>query len=286
MKKLNKITAMGLIAALSLGLTACGGGGTGEENTAEAENRLEAIKAAGKITMATSPDFAPYEFENVNSGKTEYAGSDIELGKYIAEKLGVELEIQPMDFSACQAAVTTGSVDMAISCFAKTPEREESMGLSNGYSVEETENDQGLLILAENKGSLAKAEDFTGKKIAAQNGALQQTLLAEQLPDAEMTPVTTANDGVMMLTTGKVDALAIASQVGESYIKNYPELCMSDYYFDYESPGNVVAVQKGEDELLEAINEVIDEVMEKGLYQQWFDESMELATSLGLVEEE
>ena len=285
MKKHNILKAFGIMAILSLGLTACGGGESTTE-TAEAANRLEAIKAAGKITMATSPDFAPYEFEDISSGSTQYAGSDIELGKYIAEQLGVELEIQPMDFSACQAAVTTGSVDMAISCFASTPEREESMGLSHGYSIDQTQPNQGLLVLAENKDSYTKAEDFVGKKIAAQNGALQQQLVAEQLPDAEMVPVTTANDGVMMLTTGKVDALAIATSVGESYVKNYPEICLSDFYFDYDSPGNVVAVTKGEDELLEAINEIVDDVMEQGLYQQWFDESMELATSLGLVDEE
>ena len=62
----------------------------------------------------TSPDFAPWEFKDVSSGTTEYVGADVELAKYIAEKLGVELEIKPMEFSAIQQAVTSGNIDMGI----------------------------------------------------------------------------------------------------------------------------------------------------------------------------
>ena len=101
-----------------------------------------------------------------------------------------------------------------------------------------------------------------------------------------METIINVNDAVMMLTTDKVDGIAIATSVGEQYMANYPDLVMSDFYFEMESAGSVVAVPKGEDELLEAINEIVDDVMEQGLYQQWFDESMELATSLGLVDEE
>lgn len=67
------------------------------------ESRLGKILASGKITMGTAPDFAPMEFKNVGAKGVEYVGSDIELGKYIAEKLGVELEIKAMEFSAIQA---------------------------------------------------------------------------------------------------------------------------------------------------------------------------------------
>ncbi len=77
------------------------------------------------------PDFAPWEFKDVSSGTTEYVGADVELAKYIAEKLGVELEIKPMEFSAIQQAVTSGNIDMGISGFAYTDERAEAMGLSS-----------------------------------------------------------------------------------------------------------------------------------------------------------
>ena len=114
-----KRSALAMAAAvLVFSLAACGG--SSEETTAAAEteaaaeadteaaeteasedeeggSRLDAILDAGVITMATSPDFAPYEFEDISSGTTEYAGADVELGKYIAEQLGVELQIEAME---------------------------------------------------------------------------------------------------------------------------------------------------------------------------------------------
>jgi len=125
---------LAIILAASLALTAMSG-------CSDNKSRLEKIKEAGVITMATSPDFAPMEFQYVDAnGNDVYAGSDIELGKYIAEKLGVELKIEAMDFTAVQAAVTTGTVDMAISGFAKTEERAESMELSDYYNIEDDDD--------------------------------------------------------------------------------------------------------------------------------------------------
>ena len=274
MKKALALTLMGLALAAAAG---CG--------AKEEENKLETIKEKGVLVMATSPDFAPYEFQDVSAGETKYLGAEIELGKYIAEQMGVELELEPMDFSAVEAAISTGKVDIAISGFAKTPEREENMGLSNYYRAESSDGkDQGLLVLKEVADQYKTAEDFSGKKVAAQNGALQQSLVTEQLPDAEMEVITSINDGIMMLTTGKVDAVAVADAVGESYTENYPELGMAEFYFDYQSQGNVVAVTKGQDELLAEVNRIIDEVNEKGLYKQWWDEAVEQANALGLTQ--
>ena len=274
MKKAIVLAAMGLALVSAAG---CSGG--------KEENKLETIKEKGVLVMATSPDFAPYEFQDVSSGETKYLGAEIELGKYIAEQMGVELQLEAMDFSAVEAAISTGKVDIAISGFAKTPEREENMGLSNYYRAESSDGkDQGLLVLKEKADQYQTAEDFAGKKVAAQNGALQQNLVTEQLPDAQMEVITSINDGIMMLTTGKVDAVAVADAVGESYTENYPELAMADFYFEYESQGNVVAVTKGQDELLAEINRIIDDVMDKGLYKQWWDEAVEQANALGLTQ--
>lgn len=271
-------------AATAAASSAAGSDASAESSDAAAsDDRLEAIKAAGKITMATSPDFAPYEFEDISGGKTEYVGADIELAKYIADKIGVELEVQAMDFAACQAAVTSGHIDMSIAGYSPTPERLESMGMSHTYSpVEDDGKSQGILVTKERAAELASAEDFAGKTVAAQNGALQQTLVTEQLPDTKMENITNANDAVMMLKTGKVDGFAVATTVGEQYVANYPDLVMSDFYFTIEDDGNAVAVQKGQDALLAVIDEAVDEVMEQGLYKQWYDEATELAKSLGL----
>ena len=105
MKNFKKLMSTLLGATLLIGML----GGCGSS-----QSRLDQIKEAGILTMATSPNFAPLEFEDISSGETKYVGSDIELGKYIAEQLGVELEIQAMDFSAVQAAVTSGQADISM----------------------------------------------------------------------------------------------------------------------------------------------------------------------------
>ena len=95
MKKMKKLFCAALAAAMLMAtMSGCG----------SSQNRLEKILESGKLVLATSPDFAPLEFEDLSSGEAQYVGSDIELAKYIAEKLGVELEISAMDFSAVQAA--------------------------------------------------------------------------------------------------------------------------------------------------------------------------------------
>ena len=91
MKKMKKLFCAALAAAMLMAtMSGCG----------SSQNRLEKILESGKLVLATSPDFAPLEFEDLSSGEAQYVGSDIELAKYIAEKLGVELEISAMDFSA------------------------------------------------------------------------------------------------------------------------------------------------------------------------------------------
>lgn len=271
MKKTIWIVLAAMLAVTSLA-------GCGKKET----NKLEEIKKAGKITMATSPDFAPWEFKDVSSGQTVFVGADVELAKYIAQKLGVELEIQAMDFSAVQAAVNSGAVDMGISGFAYTEERAKTMDLSEGYN-KNSEKGQGLLVLKDDASKYQTAEDFAGKTVAAQNGALQQGLVKDQLPsDVKMESVTTTSDGVLMLISGKVDAVAVSGDNGDAFIDTYPEVAMADFMFAYDNDGNVVAVTKGQTELLGAINEAIKEVNEQGLYEQWKADATELAKSLGI----
>ena len=272
---MKKALAIIMAAAMAMtALTGCSG----------SKSKLEAIKEAGVIKMATSPDFAPMEFENIKAdGTKEYVGSDIELGKYIAEKLGVKLQIEAMDFTAVQAAVTTGTVDMAISGFAKTAEREESMELSIGYNTDSDDVGQGILISKDKAAELTTAESFAGLKVGAQNGSLQHNLVKEQLPaDVQVELIGSLNDGVLMLSTGKIDALAVSGENGVLYAGNYDNIVMSDFFFDYTSEGNVVACQKGQTELMEAINNIIKEVNEQKLYTQWTDEATALAESLGI----
>lgn len=273
MKKMKKLFCAALAAAMLMAtMSGCG----------SSQNRLEKILESGKLVLATSPDFAPLEFEDLSSGEAQYVGSDIELAKYIAEKLGVELEISAMDFSAVQAAIPSGQADIAISGFAKTEERAQNLELSTPFNI--TEDGGQTVLVAKGQGAnYTAAEDFSGLQIGAQNGSLQYNLVSEQLPDdVEIVPVGSLNDGVLMLETGKIDALASDLSNAELLLESHDGIETTDFMFEYSSEGNVAAVKKGETELIEAVNEIIEEVNELGLYEQWKDEATELAKSLGL----
>lgn len=273
MKKMKKLFCAALGAAMLMAaMSGCG----------SSQNRLEKIKESGKLVLATSPDFAPLEFEDLSSGEAQYVGSDIELAKYIAEKLGVELEISAMDFSAVQAAIPSGQADIAISGFARTEERAQNMELSTPFNI--TEDGGQTVLVAKGQGAnYTTADDFSGLQIGAQNGSLQYNLVSSQLPDdVEIVPVGSLNDGVLMLETGKIDALASDLSNAELLLESHDGIETTDFMFEYSSEGNVAAVKKGETELIEAVNEIIEEVNELGLYDQWKDEATELAKSLGL----
>ena len=98
-------------------------------------NRLEEILQRGKLIVATSPDFAPQEFiDDSKKGQEQYVGSDILMAQYIADQLGVELEIQAMDFAMVLSSVDLGESDMAISGFGWKEDREDSFELSDGFN--------------------------------------------------------------------------------------------------------------------------------------------------------
>lgn len=259
------------------------------------KTRLDKILESGKITMATSPDYPPLEFiDTTKTGADQYVGSDITLGKYIAKQLGVELELKIMDFSAVLAAVGEGKVDMAISGLGYKEDRVEAMEFSISYnrsSDDEVSENQfctghGLLVLKENVGLYQTLDDFKGKRIAAQSGSLQEGYANEQIEDVKVDIISALGDGVLRVQSKKSDALAIPCSTGQQYVDANPDLAMTTVTFNVDEEDeydrNLIGVPKGEVELIEAINEIIKEVNEQGLYKQWEQEYSEYAKTLGL----
>jgi len=248
---------------------------------AEPANRLEQILADGKITMVTSPDYAPFTFMNPNlSGQEAIVGADIELGKFIAAELGVELVIEPMDFAATLAAVQMGRADMNIGGLTWKEERVGQMMLTKPYN---TGSYQGIMIPLAMADTLKTAEDFDDLLVGAQNASLQLQNVETQLPNARVQLVSTIPDGIMLLRTGRIDALAIGGTVGEQFVRNYSDLAMSEFHFELgDSLGTVLAIPNGSQELFDRIEEIIDIVVERGLYTEWLGEAEILADTLAL----
>lgn len=286
---MKKLLTAAITCLLTITLAACSSNNDGQSTAPQ--NKLEEIQQKGKLIMAVSPDFPPFEFiDNTKTGSDQYIGADIELGKYIAEQLGVEFEIKAMDFTAVLSSVSLGNADVAISGFGWREDREESFELSHGYNKEGEASCHGFLIKKTDVSKYTTLEDLANATIAAQVSSLQEGYTKEQLPNATLQEVTTLDIGVMSLETGKVDALACTCELAKGYASANENLVKAEAEFDitYDSvhDGNVVAVQKGQTELIEKINEIIDEVNEKGLYDQWNTEAKATAKELGIEFEE
>lgn len=245
---------------------------------AEAGGRLAAIQAAGVLKVATSPDYPPYEFEDLTKdGQDKYVGADMTLAKYLADQLGVELEIDAMAFDACMAAVGEGRVDLTLCGMVPKEERKTVMDFTDVYY---NDGDQVLVTLSENADSYKTLADFAGKTVAAQNGTLQYDLVTSQLTDSQCEIISAIPEAVMMLKTGKIDAIALASVSANNYVANYPELTICEPKFDYTSLGVVGGVVKDEPELLQAVNEILKGVVDEGLYFQWIEEASALSNEI------
>ena len=228
-------------------------------------DRLADIQAAGKLVVATSPDWPPYEYIDDDGN---VVGTDVLMMQWMAEQLGVELEIQSMAFDTCLAAVGRGDVDMMIAGLTYDEERTNAMDLTGIYW---NEGDQGLLVKKGMGAAYNSADAFAGKTVAAQNGTNQQIMVEEQLTGVNLELITKIPDGVNMVKNGRVDALAVPKTVYDSVLAENDDLEIAEFAFDFEG-GNYIASVKGEEALTEKIQEMIDQINEEGLYQQWVDQ--------------
>lgn len=248
-----------------------------EEVRKIAENRLEAILESKKIVIGISPDYAPFAFIAEKKEETYCAGSDIELGKYIAEQMGVEAEFREMEFEECLEAVSKGEVDLVLLGMLGEKDREEMMDFTNVYYRPGT---QVILVKERQKEKLKTQEDFQEKTLAAQYGSLQAQLIVEQFPESYLNLSENVSGAVLMLRTGSVDGVVLEEALAGEMLREYSELARSEAEITYTPQEIVGGVGKGETELLERINEIINSVTEQNLYLHWIDEANELAASM------
>ena len=234
------------------------------------------------LTVAMSPDFAPMEFVDTSkTGQDQYVGFDITLANYIAQELGLTLEIKPMSFDACQTAVQLGSVDMSISGFSWTAEREENFLLSDYYIAGDNETQQSVITVKAKEGTVTEPAGFAGWKVGAQAASLQEKLVQEALipAGAEMVVYKSIDDAVLALQTGKIDALAVAHGNGEAIISNNPDIAFTGYDFEVDPKyeNNVCLLNKNSTELLQKVNAALAKALAAGVYDGWYNDAKALA---------
>ncbi len=250
------------------------------EEKAEAEDKGETggeIVTAnpGKLTIGTSPDFAPYEFYHIDEdGTPVLVGFDIAMSRKIAEELGLELEVVPMSFDNILLEVQNGSIDMGVSGFSPSPERKEQFDFSELYYL----GGQAFVIREADKDKYTSYDDFNKGKlpVGAQTGSIQMGLAETNTPDADIVGLDKVTDIINEILNGKLEGAFIEKDVALQYQKNYPELyLMCDV--EYDSEGSAIALKKGNQQLLDAVNGVIKKIVDDGTMAGYVAEAQGLA---------
>ena len=274
---MKKLAIILIILAISLPVFAAAAAEQTTTNTDYSSMSLDQLKSAittvnkGKFTVATSPDFAPYEFYAIGEdGVPSLAGFDMSLAKYIADFLGLELEVIPMDFDGTIMEVQNKNVDAGMAGYSPAPERAEVMEFSSVYYT----GGQSFVTTKANADKFKSLDDTNKKEVsvAAQVGSIQMGLANEFSPNADIIALSKVTDIIAELLTGKIDGAYIETVVAESYKKNYPDLeIVCDV--PYEAEGSVVGVSKGNLALLEGVNRAIEQALSDGSMGEFVNEA-------------
>ena len=275
---MKKIFAMLLALAMILSCAACGG-------SKAKGDLLEEIKAQGYIELCTEPYFAPFEFVDPSkTGDDQYVGVDIEIAKYIAEKIGVELRIVPLDFTAVLAGIADGKYDIAISAIAYSPSRAEAMRLSNVYKP--NSGGYGFLTRTEDVDKYSSVEDLKDAVVITQSGSVQESLYNQNVKACkEFKLVANMTDGYLAVAEGKADVCICSTDSAQLYADANGGLAVPEFRFEVDPNmnGTVVAMPlKGSESLLEVVNEAIAELNARGKIDQWNEEYTAYAAQLGI----
>ena len=276
---MKKFLALMLALMMALSLVACGEKAPADDGAADdgavVENTYNTI-TPGVLTVATSPDFAPYEFYVVDeNGEYQLAGFDMALAQYIADYLGLQLEVIPMDFDGTLAELAAKTVDLSLAGYSPDPARMDKMDFSDLYYL----GGQAFVTVKDKADMFTSLEDTNKAEltIGAQNGSIQMDLANENSPEADIVALTKVTDIIAELIAGKLDGAYIETVVAETYAINYPELAIVlDVPYE-DAEGSAVGVSKGNTALLDGVNAAIAAALADGSMDKFVAEANEQA---------
>lgn len=238
MKKVMAVVAAGAMV-MSLGMTAM----ADEDKT---------------LVMATNAEFPPYEYREGD----EIIGIDAEVAALIADKLGMELEIEDMAFDSVLAAVQTGKADIAMAGITVTPEREQMVSFTDTY----TKATQMIIVTEDSE--IASPEDLTGKTVGVQLGTTGD-IYAEDIEDGTVERYSKGFEAVQALIQGKIDAVIIDGEPAKVFVEQNEGIKLLEEAFTEEE--YAIAIAKDNEELLEKVNTALNELKEEGEFQKVVD---------------
>ena len=267
--KMKNLVCLGMAMVLSLGLVACGNGG-GEESS-EAADKLDAVKESGKLVVAMSADYPPFEFHSTKDGADKIAGVDADLANAVAKEIGVDVEFKEMTFDGLVGALKADKVDMVISGMSPSPERKKNVDFSDVYYT-----GKNVLIVREGEEDKITSEDqVKSMKVAAQKGSIQETY-ANKIGCTGLKSLESVPDLMMELKNGNVDAVIVNDTVGLINVNQIDGIALSNFNLpegDAEE-SMAIAVKKGNNTAyLEAINKAVKDFVANDLQKSLEDNS-------------
>lgn len=269
-----KKTAALLLLTMALAFAGCGSSGDTSEKTDKTEQKTDnsgntsteevAVLEAdtqtvsksealsdGILTVGTNAEFPPFEFLG-DDGEPD--GFDVALIKAIGEKLGVEVQIENMEFDSLVASIGT-KIDVAIAGMTITEERKGAVNFSTPYY----DAVQYVIVPAGSK--IATAADLEGKAIGVQLGTTGD-FIVEEIKDATASQYNKAVDAVNDLMNGRVDAVIIDRNPALVFVEKFGDkvAALDGAQFGFETEEYAIAMPKGDDALVEEINNALEEV--------------------------
>lgn len=272
MKKVSAlILALTMCTAM---LTACGGGSSTTTSStgsaapapttsaatseAGADEGYKLVKE-GTLTMATNAQFPPYEYYD---GK-DIIGIDADIAKAIADKMGLELKIEDMEFDSIITAVSTGKADLGLAGMTVDPDRQKNVDFSDPYAT-------GVqVIIVKEDSTIAKPDDLKGKKIGVQLATTGDQYATGDYGKDSVVQYNKGSDAVMALTQGQVDAVIIDNEPAKSYVEANKGLKILDT--KYVTENYAACISKDNTGLTKAVNKALAELKADGTLQKIVD---------------
>ncbi|HLR80734.1 MAG TPA: glutamine ABC transporter substrate-binding protein [Bacillota bacterium] len=221
----------------------------------------------GEYTVVSDTSFVPFEFKEDG----EYVGFDIDLIYAIAEEAGFEINFETTNFDGIIPGLQTGQFDIAIAGIGITEERTKTIDYSDPYY------ESGLQIAVSiDNDTINSLEDLEGKTIATRLGSTSAAFIEENIDDAEMNQYEQLDQAYLAVENGSVDAILYDAPNVAYYIQTEGEDTLKMVGDLYQAENYGIAITKGKDELVEAINEALKTLKENGtydeIYEKWFGE--------------
>lgn len=254
---MKKMIAMLLALVMALSLMACGSANTNNGGNDNANTGDEAQpEAKTTLVVGVSADYAPFEFMYPDAGgNMVYGGIDISVAQYVADEMGLTMQVENMSFDNLLASLDKGDFDIVLSAMEATPERLENADFSDPYY---TDVPPAILVKADKADQYKTLADFSGKYVGAQTATTKLDMVND-MEGVTPVPLSSVLELVNELVYDKVDAILVDGGVAQQYADANPDLVIAEASSELgEAAPYCIAVAKGDPKgLLDDINAAI-----------------------------